>query len=615
MNIIRPYNILLMLAASLLIGVSLASCSQEELGYNEPGSSDKYLLRFTATVEGMNARSDGKTAWNDGDVIGVKVGDYAYPGRYRLNADGTINEALEAASWLNENPGRVIGWYPLEPQTDVEISDQTQGFDDIDFLTAIEENQTYRSMVRLSFRHQMTKVSCKLVAGEGITNADLQTARVSLAGCTSVSFNEGVMTGSGDGWIATTADHEALLVPRQITGRPFIKIEITLTVNGNKIPKTLTYTPRSDDANLKGGEHHTYTITVNKDRLEVQTISGAWTESKEDTELLTDMYRINLTSEISEMDLEFSSNVTPETGESGDGGVKSYTVFGNTFTISRTPDADNCHLGLVFADNNPENKMERLVINGKYVYYYTLGSPIEEAVNLKLGEHVEPGDFYFDDGKWGRIPKELYEGERTPIGMVFAVGAGRHDDPSDFDIMDEEGNYIQHVPVIHGYVLALKDASPASYWAGTNKRLVSSESNGKYSGFKSTFELKNSDLYKKTTTITGMYGLPACKAVIEYRENNPTPSTSSGWYYPSHYQLEDLYSFMMHPLRRVCLIEAGGDALAEGWQRKSHYWSCTEGGITSAWMHSYQYSDRDYDYSKDAQTKQNKAHVRCVLTF
>lgn len=108
----------------------------------------------------------------------------------------------------------------------------------------------------LKFEHQMAKVSYTLKKGDGITDEDLRGAVVQIAGYTKASFSEGILTGMVDGWITPASNNDVLLVPQDMTGRPFIKVSI----NGNNF----IYTPGEGAANLQSGTHYIYTITVKK---------------------------------------------------------------------------------------------------------------------------------------------------------------------------------------------------------------------------------------------------------------------------------------------------------------------------------------------------------------
>ncbi len=266
------------MAAGVLLCAGLASCSQDELpGLGNTLPDGEYPLILTASVDGMQTRSAGKEMWTGGEEIGVRIGTDGATGCYALNADGTVKETVTPAYWQNTDPATVTAWYPYAAQTDVNISDQQDGFSDFDFLTATAENQTFQSTVTLQFKHQMAKVSYTL-QGEGVTNEELRTAVVTLLGDATATFENGVLAQADqtDGEITSCYDGEtrtgaALLVPQDMTDKPLIKV----SVGGS----TFTYTPNAADAgNLQAGHHNTYTITVKADGIEVTTATGGeWT--------------------------------------------------------------------------------------------------------------------------------------------------------------------------------------------------------------------------------------------------------------------------------------------------------------------------------------------------
>lgn len=585
------------MAAALPTCSGIASCSQDDIDSGQQFRPGEHPLSFTATVEGLVTRSEGKNAWADGDVIGVKVGDYAAKGRYKLNADGTINEAIEAASWLSEAPGAVIGWYPFDPQTNVTISDQTGGIEKFDYLAAIEKNQRYNSMVRLSFRHLMAKVSCKLVAGEGVTAAEMKTARVSLAGYTSASFIEGVLTGSGDGWIATTPDYEALLVPQSNTGRPFLKVDITVNVNGVDIPKTLTYTPRSDEANLMAGTRYIYTVTVKKDRLEVQSIKSSWTDDGGWHPAGPAPFRVYMPKNHGQT-LIYSDNVEPH---------QDYLlVHGNRFSISYEANRNNLNMAFdisrdqknMSVDPNRDKMTRKIVDAGNDIYrcefdYYLLN----EEVWLDYVDFVQVGDYYYDDGSWG--PPLFLDGKK-PIGVVFKAGASGDDNVD---------NYNKGWETIHGYVVAIHDATKSKVKWGAGKTVVktyNSDDKAKespYSGY-------NYTLLIKTWGESGN-AYDAVKNALAYMmdPNNSelkAPVNSSGWYLPSILQQLDIQFI---PNRATLFTDVEGEDLL----LNVYYWSCVERSSASAYAYKFDTGDPT---KMTSTTKTSTAgYVRAVLTF
>lgn len=67
-------------------------------------------------------------------------------------------------------------------------------------------------------------------------------------------------------------------------------------------------------------------------------------------------------------------------------------------------------------------------------------------------DYVEVGDYYYADGSWCNPNIDVGE---APIGVVFKTGAGGTD-----DFLDKPENYGWKDKEIHGYVVALKDATP-----------------------------------------------------------------------------------------------------------------------------------------------------------
>lgn len=100
----------------------------------------------------------------------------------------------------------VSAWLPYEPQTNVDISDQSEGFAVFDYLAATAESQCYYDPVNLHFNHKMAKVKYILKVGDGLTDEDIADVKVSIGGYTSASFGEGIVYGHGNGWITPTAD-------------------------------------------------------------------------------------------------------------------------------------------------------------------------------------------------------------------------------------------------------------------------------------------------------------------------------------------------------------------------------------------------------------------------
>lgn len=540
-------------------------------------------------------------------------------------------------SWPSED-GCVKAWYPfvgLGKTLEKNITDQSNGYHDIDFLYAVTGEMNYKKTVDLNFKHQMAKVSCKLIKGDGVTDEDLTTAKVSYAGYPIVSFKEGTVTGSyfegknENEWISSTSDFTALLVPQDMSGKPFIKVNLTVTVNDVPIDKELIYTPEQGKGTLEAGKAYTLNITVKKDRLVVQTISGAWTESPDATEPTSDKYQIYLPENTEKLgELEFSKNVITEgTADTRAGSGRLVEVIGDSFTITFKPTLKNCDLGLVFVDKNTTNRVIRNFyeipnassvdgVDGYYEFTYTIASPIEDPVYLEIGEHIEIGDILFQDGSWGSISKKIYESEelpdkdkKVPVGIVFKIGAGGDGEGQKLDV---PGTYNKcegwNGHKIRGYAVALKDASDQYVrWSSSNTTIFpKTDSIDKYySGLHIANRLKEIIPTKKLTISSNF---PAFQKAEDYTP--VAPKGTSGWYLPSYHQLKDIRRLFEHPLRKKWFPNAGGNFF----DLKRAYCSATEQNQTSIYIDAFVY---DGDYAKLIKTvaKTNPYVVRSVLTF
>lgn len=627
MNFIKKH--ILRFIAAMSLCVVAASCSQEELGITPDGI---FPLKFTATVDGMVSRANDTDSWADGDTIRVRIDTYPWIGRYSLNADGTIKSAIEALAWPYPN-GRVSAWFPFfgNEGTEVSISDQSKGFHSFDFLSAqTEEQKNYKEIINLNFEHQMTKVHCNLIKGDGITEEDLATAKVSYYGFTSVTFSENGLTGNGNGLINTGSTYEALLLPQDMSGKPFIKVDLTVYVNRVPIPKTLIYTPESGKGKLEAGTFYTFNVTVQKDRLVVEPISGAWDDKNGPEYADQVLYRINLP-QGHEQTISFSSNVTTMPKNATGGDIEYLLVKGREFSISCDMTDDNYVKGFVPTVKDADKlTMEGSNSEGMCNFNYKMNPQTENTentdntVNLVYDEYVQVGDIYFSDGTWSR---ELIEG-RIPVGIVFKTDlTGTGDGPGTYGWGSTRR--------IRGYVVALTDAYNKIAWAkgtGWNKYFTVPYSESTtdpqqttYSGYVNTNKMRTDDpdgIYSKVDlSSTSPSGLLAFKAAVEYRPANLSPGEPSaptknkgcsGWYLPSIRQLLDLSALFK---LGIYLEKAGGTKLSNGQTTNDGYWSCTEvrgasNSCSSAFSYTFIKTTTNTSHTKTA-----SGNVRSVLTF
>ena len=136
---------------------------------------------------------------------------------------------------------------------------------------------------------------------------------------------------------------------------------------------------------------------------------------------------------------------------------------------------------------------------------------------------MEVGDYYYSDGTWSAT----LNGEKTCIGVVYAVDAQNGEKASDYD-----GDYAR----IKGYVMALESTARLEFCSkemyGTID-FTDLELNKK--GNKNTKDIFADNRYTQYSD-----KFPVLEAFITFKEQTMVPSNSSGWYIPSIEQLIDM---------------------------------------------------------------------------
>lgn len=516
-------------AAVMLLGAGLVSCSQDDIPQADgtPLPYGQYPLTLTASVDGMNTRTAGKDYWADNDQIGVRIGTDGATGCYSLYSGGAVKETVTPVYWQSTASATVTAWHPYEAKNNVDISNQSGGFADFDFLTATETEQHYKSPVSLKFKHRMAKVKYKLLQGEGITEGDLATATVSIAGYTEASFAAGELTGDKDGWITpTTADGEALLVPQDMTDKQFIKVTVGMT-GGDK--RDFYYIPTGNAGLLQAGYVYTYTITVKLTGLSVEP-SVSWNDggpiTGEGTPAPLEYYYLTLPEGLGSVEVKDAEGTPLNPGEDGRYALPAtHNRFSITYPRSDVQKSLVPVSGLCKVKTRTGTEAEQT--------YTSEYDNVFSDVTLSMEEYAHPGDYYYSDGTWAPYLKTK-EGV-TAIGVVFHSGVGLGDDIANYASTS--------LTKIHGYAVAAKDMlnKTLSGWGGklprneegelqdcdipeiTNYDLIS------YNGFVATRIIR-----EQYMPHTNQYEFPAFAALDTYdKEVAPAPETSSGWYMPS----------------------------------------------------------------------------------
>lgn len=148
----------------------------------------------------------------------------------------------------------------------------------------------------------------------------------------------------------------------------------------------------------------------------------------------------------------------------------------------------------------------------------------EEDVNpVDPTPTIEIGDYYYSDGSWSTV----LDGNKTCIGIVYAVDARYGENASDYD-----GDYTR----IKGYVMALESTARLEF---CSKEMLGTidftglELNQK--GYKNTKDLFADSRYTQYSD-----KFPVVESFITFKGQAPAPSNSSGWYIPSIEQLSDM---------------------------------------------------------------------------
>ena len=236
------------------------------------------------------------------------------------------------------------------------------------------------------------------------------------------------------------------------------------------------------------------------------------------------------------------------------------------------------------------------------------------------------GDFYYSDGSWSKE----YNPAKTPIGIVFFTGEAK-------DFSDRAAYYTRKdgsaMEEIKGYVVALKDATPAgsdgvwwSFFSATAEATGVSVEVDDFLGYTNTLAIKAQAEKLGVGFSDSHDSYPAAYvASVGYEEVCPSPQRSSGWYLPAAGQLQYIWDqAYFNPTGNLIgwvegSIEALGDLAAPMYAVDSEYWSSTEQ------VDSFATSVRAYYVCFDSSmfqpgftnwyNKNNDIRVRSILTF
>ncbi len=555
----------------------------------------KYPITFTAAVDGLTvSRAAGKDAWAKDDPIAVSLNESSGSKTYKITDAST--GAMEPVNpsdvyyWkTNTEELKILAWYPAEAVTAKDISDQSQGFADFDYLKAKTTAKfSATGAVSLSFVHQMAKVTCTLTT-DNSTTTDVTKATVSIYGYTKASFTKGIVgkVENSNGWITPTSDKQVLVVPQDMKGQQFIRV----TISGREY----FYKPGENEANLEAGKQYNYAIKVNEMGLESVTINTypSWTEGSsagggEGTEATFHVY-------LPEGHGLIADNIKGAT-QIGTSNVYEISDHGNTFSISYTLIDDNTPKGYLIAKGMGDCKGEVSDgSSGGRTYSFTY-SNIRSDISLVYTFYPEVGYYYYADGTCS----PTYNGSGSPacIGVVFKAGAGEGD------------NVLNYAPntftdnVIHGYVVALSDAHTGTCaWGGDGVLIGTSTNQDDFAGYSNTQKIIAKAIeggHLKPNSAANDY--PAAYYISEYDNTVKAPANTSGWYFPSTGQLKEVYRVKDNIHTDVLTLQSGDYLSSSEYERGYPAYNV---GYVSFNNGTSGYKEKD----------DGPAYVRAILTF
>ena len=391
----------------------------------------------------------------------------------------------------------------------------------------------------------------------------------------------------------------------------------TVIQDREKDPTVIATIPAgSTDANLEAGKQYTYTITVKKTGLQVESVTASWKDdSAKDGDAEKATFRIHL-ADFSAPTNTSDYKVTDANGTTLTANDNIYTTSSSAINISLSAD-DGYTLRKFLTKVTAgicKQKVAYTADTRTYTYtFYDIHSDLWlDNIQAEAGaagtSPASPnvGDYFYANGTWS----STYSSNTSNpcIGIVFKVGAGAGDNVGNY-------NFFFMDNTIHGYVVALNDANDnAGAWGIrlTNVDGLTDEGSyvNKYDGYSNTAIVRLLKAYKSTDvnspTADGQYW--AFKVASGY--SAISPANTSGWYLPSIGQLNDIYSMN----NRTGLFQGAGGTDFKTTDNNGRYWSSTEKNEYDAWYYQFNGSGSG-SYAKSDNGYLRVSYVRAILTF
>lgn len=472
-----------------LLAVALTICLYGCSGEITDGNTlpaGKYPMTFTAAVDGlMQTRATTDNTWEGGEEIAVRIDDEVK--KYVAATDNTLSVENDGTPWYWQNTietKTVSAWYPhcttklADNALTVKADQRDDGYQASDYLEAAETMVTFGNRA-LTFKHRTAKVVVTLKAGNGVSAGDLNGATVRFLNLTGVEDGGTEVTSKFD-----NNTYSALLIPQQIQGDKFIQV----TAGGN----TYYYTPAGSDTEFAGGKQYPYEITVTKNGLAVTaggvTEWGSGSETKVTSKILE--------SGFAPSDLKIGDYYYSD-GTWSDGGYRKYT------------DNSTALLPVMPVLTSADGK-ERTVIG---IVYWV-------------------GDIKGDN--YGLLDSKFPDGTRGLVVSLWDMPA-----PDNSNSTTMTWTYGSH-EYVNTWLGSQNDVTCT--WIDRPSSFSSIQEENRMQGYANTVALAEYNKYVEDSNNSKNQNLRVkpVKGLAAFQSAHPAPASSSGWYWPSVYELKQV---------------------------------------------------------------------------
>lgn len=575
------------LCIAYLTGIMAAGCT-EETDSDKHLPDGKYPMAFTAAVDGLTVTRAGTAdgEWTTTDRIAVQVSDEIKIYAPSNNGNNVTLTSDDPFYWQRNNETKTVSaWYCGDGSTaseggnvekvptswSVQSNQEEKGYQKSDFLYAAPKDISFSDTDKsLAFTHQTARVVINIKKAEAAMEADVISSVVigyennlalsgtytaptegnatdtwNTSGGTMGTITPKDITASGSSDILKT--YAALVIPQNMSEQANKKFIAVTLADQN----TYYYTPEDTDADLESGKQYTYNITVKHGYLEVVTVKtgGTWGGGEETTNVTSKILKKGFTAD----DLKIGDYYYSD-GKTSDGGYRKYTDdsfvvldIKPVLTDPSTGTERTC-IGIVYwvgdiTGEDPLLKRDKPdCTQGLVVSLWDMPGPDNENVNMTwtYGDYEFVNDWLGSDGTW----------TERPDGFTSIQVADNMQGYANTIALKEYNKYVES---------KLEDG----YGPKSNKRVK------------------------------------PVKSLDAFETNHPSPSSSSGWYWPS-----------VKELKYVCWGQGnedgatGKDMLDTQFNKVSgpnpfddydRYWSSTECNRSDAWYVNFT-TGRVYNY-------------------